>query len=183
VSLKEKLCILKNYTLLLLGPSPFELWCESYLYFIVRPLCFLLFTTKSPSSSPNPSFSLFLLLLHAAAPARSCAPPCYSAPLCAPLHASCCSSSRRPRCPRWLFLTLPRRTDAPSGRHAIPSGTPALPTILSSAHDRSLSLSSLRQCTAIKPDRTPFLAALPLPLPRDHQTPSRRRTLLTGILP
>jgi hypothetical protein len=58
VSLKAKLCILKNYTFLLLGPSSFEQWCESYLCFTVRPLSFLLFTVKS---------SVFLL-----------APPCSS---------------------------------------------------------------------------------------------------------
>jgi hypothetical protein len=29
MNLKAKLCILKNYTLLLLGPSPFEHWLES----------------------------------------------------------------------------------------------------------------------------------------------------------
>jgi hypothetical protein len=47
MNLKSKLCILKNYTLLLLGPSPFELWCESCPCFTVRPLSFLLFTTGS----------------------------------------------------------------------------------------------------------------------------------------
>jgi hypothetical protein len=47
VNLKAKLCILKNYTLLLLGPSPFGLWCESCPCFTVRPLSFLLFTTGS----------------------------------------------------------------------------------------------------------------------------------------
>jgi hypothetical protein len=58
MNLKAKLCILKNYTLLLLGPSPFEHWCESCPCFTVRPLSFLLFTTgssvfllESPSSS------------------------------------------------------------------------------------------------------------------------------------
>jgi hypothetical protein len=32
MNLKAKLYILKNHTLLLLGPSPFEHWLESYLY-------------------------------------------------------------------------------------------------------------------------------------------------------
>jgi hypothetical protein len=40
MNLNAKLYILKNYTLLLLGPSPFEHWCESYLCFTVGSLLF-----------------------------------------------------------------------------------------------------------------------------------------------
>jgi hypothetical protein len=47
MNLKAKLYILKNHALLLLGPSPFEHWFESYLCIIVEFLSFLEFATRS----------------------------------------------------------------------------------------------------------------------------------------
>jgi hypothetical protein len=52
MNLKAKLCILENYTLLLLGPSPFEHWLESYLCFTVESLCFSDFAIRSPLRLP-----------------------------------------------------------------------------------------------------------------------------------
>jgi hypothetical protein len=46
MNLKAKLYILKNHTLLLLGPSPFEHWFESYLCIAVESLSFLEFATR-----------------------------------------------------------------------------------------------------------------------------------------
>jgi hypothetical protein len=47
MNLKAKLYILKNHTLLLLGPSLFEHWFESYLCITVKSLSFLNFATRS----------------------------------------------------------------------------------------------------------------------------------------
>jgi hypothetical protein len=145
MSLRAKLCILKNYTLLLLGPSPFEHCLESYLYNTVRSLYFLLFYNQVPFVFPNPD----LLSVFSSA-ARRCPCPALSAALqlCALLillHASLCPSSHRPRCPRWPPLVLPRRADAPSGRHAAPSGTPAPPAVLCWLRDPPLPFPSLLQ--------------------------------------
>jgi hypothetical protein len=127
MSLKVKLCILKNYTLLLLGPSPFEHWLESYLYIIGRPPAFY---NQVPFIFPNPD----LLSVFSSAACRRPRPALSAAlQLCALLillHASPGPSSRRPRCPRWPSLALPRRADAPSGRHAALSGMPVPPTVL-----------------------------------------------------
>jgi hypothetical protein len=81
----------------------------------VRPLSFLLFTTKSPSSFPNPSFSLFF---------SRCTPP-----LCHLLHASIHTSSHRPQCPRWPFLAPPRRAGVPNSCHAALPDPPAPPVV------------------------------------------------------
>jgi hypothetical protein len=105
MNLKAKLCIMKNYTLLLLGPSSFEQWCESCPCFIVRPLSFLLFAIRSPVfllESPSSP----VLLPHARAFCRRPPPSaCSSASL---VHASSCHPFHRPcpfRCPP---LAVPR---------------------------------------------------------------------------
>jgi hypothetical protein len=106
MNLKAKWCIMINYTLLLLGPSPFELWCESCPCFTVRPLSFLVFTTgssifllESPSSPvPLPRTRVFYR--------RPPPSTCSSASLA---HASSCHPFHRPchlRCPS---LAVPRR--------------------------------------------------------------------------
>jgi hypothetical protein len=95
---------------------------------------------------------------------------------CAPCHR--CSTPRR-RCraghrcavlrrsprPRVTLLLLPPpvqpplssprlATPGPNGCHG-PEGTPAPPAVLGLARDYPLSLSSPKQCAAIKPTRTP----------------------------
>jgi hypothetical protein len=129
MSLKAKLCILKNYTLLLLGPSPFEHWLKSYLYITERPLCFLLFTTRSPSSSPIPS-SLCSLLC--------CTPPPPPGPERRP--AALCPLHLAPRValslsPPPVLPALVAPHPSTSGRcleqpPRCPSGTPAPPAAL-----------------------------------------------------
>jgi hypothetical protein len=54
MNLKEKLWSLKNYTLLLLGPSPFAHWFKSYKLFTVKSLYFFCFANQSSA----PFFSL-----------------------------------------------------------------------------------------------------------------------------
>ncbi|PUZ56830.1 hypothetical protein GQ55_5G369200 [Panicum hallii var. hallii] len=72
-------------------------------------------------------------------------------------HASLSSSSHRScrlRCP---LLAMPRRAAGAEQLPRRPEGTPAPPAVLGLTRDRplSLSLSSPKQCAAIKPDRTP----------------------------
>jgi hypothetical protein len=111
MNLKTKLCILKNYTLLLLGPSPSGHWCESCPCFTVRPLYFLQFTTGS---------SIFLL-----------ESPCSSAPL----HARVAPAAGRPRAPvalrnpnlapRVALSHLPRRPIPPPTVRVTLAGHPS----------------------------------------------------------
>jgi hypothetical protein len=60
MNLKAKLYILKNPTFLLLGPSLFELWFESYLSITVESLYFLKFATGSSFVYLSSPFPLFL---------------------------------------------------------------------------------------------------------------------------
>jgi hypothetical protein len=153
MNLKAKLCILKKYTLLLVGPSPFELWCESCPCFTVRPLSFLLFTTGS---------SVFLLEFPSSPVPLPCArvfcrrpPPstCSSAPLA---HASSYRSFHRPchlRSARDHSLLL------------------------------SLSLPSAKSCLPYKTKLSSFsLLFLPLSPSLRPLAPNRRHTIPAGIL-
>jgi hypothetical protein len=175
--LKAKLCILKNYTPFLLGPSPFEHWLESYKYVTVRPLCFLLFATESPIVFPEPPISSTPLRArvapaagHPRAPvalrlaprvARSLLPPPALPSLAVPRSST---SGRRPE-------RLPRRPVGHAGA--------ARCSVLGRVMSLSLSVSSANRCAATKPDRAPsprllclfFLAA----------TPSRRRSSSPGF--
>jgi hypothetical protein len=131
MNLKAKLYILKNHTFLLLGPSPFEHWLESYLYITVRSLLFYdialrssIFFLESPSSS-------------ASARARDPPPPASSRAPAALRRPS----TRHPTTPptaRAAFTVLPSPchvgSPMPSGCHA-PQSTPAPPAVLGSARD------------------------------------------------
>jgi hypothetical protein len=173
MSLKAKLCILKNYTLLLLGPSPFEHWLKSYLYITERPLCFLLFYNQVPFVFPNPvPLSVF------SSAARRRPRPALSAALqlCAPLHLAprvALFLLSPPALPAQAALIPPRRADAPSGRHAAPSGMPAPPAVLRWLCDLPVPfLLSYKPCIATKLDRAPSPRLLCLfPSPHDTEPP------------
>jgi hypothetical protein len=106
--LKTKLNILKKPTFLLLGPSSFELWFESYSSIIVGSLYFLQFATGSSFVYLSPP----LLCFSAARCRRSAGHvPCTSPPQSRPeaghvppQHLPCRSLASR-----WLFLASPRR--------------------------------------------------------------------------
>jgi hypothetical protein len=129
VSLKAKLCILKNYTFLLLGPSSFEQWCESCYCFTVRPLSFLLF--KAGSSVfllESPSSSAFTA-------ARACRLP--------------------PAAPERLHLLFPSSTR----RLAVPSTARAFPAVLSSlCHVGPLEPSVCHKTKEVRRRRSPSCA-------------------------
>jgi hypothetical protein len=118
MNLKAKLCILKNYALLLLGPSPFEHWLESYLFITVRPLSFLLFATGSSIVFPEPPIS--------SAPLRVRVTPAVSrprapAPLRHPDLAPCVALSLLPP-PALPSLAVPHSST--SGRRSRAAATP-----------------------------------------------------------
>jgi hypothetical protein len=120
MNLKEKLCILKNYTLLLLDPSPFEHWLESYLYITVRSLCFLLFATGSSIVFPEPSiFSVPLRARVTAAAGRSPEHLQHGTTLNL-FHASSYPSSHRHAVSAVLPLPLHVGQSTPGGCHAPP---------------------------------------------------------------
>jgi hypothetical protein len=74
MNLKEKLYILKNHTFLLLGPSSFELWFESYLSITVESLYFLHFATGPPFFYLFPPLLCFSTA-HRRRSCKPCAPP------------------------------------------------------------------------------------------------------------
>jgi hypothetical protein len=85
MNLKTKLYILKNHTLLLLGPSSFELWFESYLSITVESLYFLQIAFGSSFVYLSPPLLCFLC--RAPPPlSRPCAPPLPSVRCSRPSH-------------------------------------------------------------------------------------------------
>jgi hypothetical protein len=108
MSLKAKLYILKNHTFLLLGPSSFEPWFESYSSITVGSLHFY---DIAPRSS--------IVFLESSIPSALCRardlcrrPPPEPLQVCAALillHASPHPSFHRPHCPRWPFPAQPCR--------------------------------------------------------------------------
>jgi hypothetical protein len=156
MSLKEKLCILKNYTLLLLGPSPFEHWLESYLYVTVRPLSFLLFATGSSIVFPEPPISSAPLRVRMApATGRPRAPAALRHPDLAPRVALTLLPP-----PALPSLAVPRSST--SGKHFRAAATrmPAPLAVLSSAHDLPLSPSLSHQLSRACPRLFPLSSSL-----------------------
>jgi hypothetical protein len=116
MSLKAKLYILKNPTLLLLGPSSFEHWFKSYLCITVGSLSFLKIATGSSFVYLPPSSSVSSLRRRRSG--QPCAPP--PPPQCcpAPGHMPFPASPPPSPTPRWPSLLLPRR---PTVRPSRPS--------------------------------------------------------------
>jgi hypothetical protein len=117
MNLKAKLYILKNYTLLLLGPSPFEQWCESYSCFTVGSLHF----SKIAVGSSFVYLSLPLLCVSSAARRRHCPAMCAALP---PLRCPSPSPVPLPHLPRRspaLALASPCLATPPA---SCPSCTP-----------------------------------------------------------
>jgi hypothetical protein len=178
MNLKAKLYILKNHTLLLLGPSPFEHWFKSYLCITVGSVYFYEFANQSSSSSSVPRAPLPLPRVR---------------DLCRrPIPELLQTTPPSPR-PRVTVLLLPPPPPPPlatprpatSGRRCRaaathPSGTPVPLAVLSPAHDcLSLSLSSTRPCSHIKSEPNPFCP--PAFLFFLLATPSRPPHSLAGI--
>jgi hypothetical protein len=178
---KAKLWLLKNPAFLLLGPSPFEHWCETCPCFTVRPLCFLLFAIRSPIVFPQPPISSAPLRArvtpaagHPRAPAAlrppdlaprvalSLLPPPALPSLAIPRSSM---SGRRPERP-------PRRPvgHADAARRSVPGRTISLSLSFSPANRARLQ-------NPIEPPLSP--AALPFLSPRDTEPPP---LLLAGIL-
>jgi hypothetical protein len=108
MKLKAKLYILKNPTFLLLGPSSFELWFESYLSITVGSLYFLKLATGSSFVYLSPP----LLCFSAARRRRSASHvPCTSPPQSRPEagHVPPQHLPRRSPASHWLLPVLPRR--------------------------------------------------------------------------
>jgi hypothetical protein len=83
MNLKAKLYILKNPKFLLLDPSSFELWFESYLSITVRSLSFLEIAIQSPFVYLSPSSSVSLRAPLPPHWPAMCAAAANPAPLCA----------------------------------------------------------------------------------------------------
>jgi hypothetical protein len=141
---------MKNYTLLLLGPSSFEQWCESCPRFTVRPLSFLLFTTGSPVfllESPSSP-----VLLPPTAPERL--------QLCYPRPRIVLSSLPPPVS---FPLSSPRRATlgCRSRAAATHQGSPTPPAVVGSVCDHSLLLSPsflpVESCLPYKTKLSPIL--------------------------
>jgi hypothetical protein len=184
VNLKAKLCILKNYTLLLLGPSSFEQWCESCPCFTVRPLSFLLFIARSSifllESPSSPIFpAACACLLPQAAPERL--------QLCF-LRPRVVLSSLPP--PVSFPLSSPRRATLGCQSRALAThrGSPTPPAVVGSVRDHSLLLSlsflPVESCFPYKTQLSSILLLfLPLSSSLQSPAPKRRRTSSAGILP
>jgi hypothetical protein len=170
----------ENYTLLLLGPSPFEHWLESYLYITVRPLCFC-FLQPGPLHLPQSRSSLCLLLC--------CTPPPSPGPERRP--AALCPSDLAPRVTRSLLpppalpsLAVPRSST--SGR--CPERPPRRPVGHAGAARHSAPSRVISLSLSFSPTNRALLqnlieplspAALPLLSPHDTESPP---LLLAGIL-
>jgi hypothetical protein len=114
------------------------------LVFLLQPrlLCFF----SAPSPPPSPAVLSRLCYPSAALSRSTCR-------LAAPPTARATSAGSPSPC----HVEPP----VPSGRHACPRGTSALPVDLSpAAHLLFLSLSSTERCSPIKPDPSPFLPAV-----------------------
>jgi hypothetical protein len=130
MNLKAKLYILKNHTFLLLGPSPFEHWFESYLCIIEGSLhfCDIAFGSSFVYLSLSP-FPLFSLSRAAAAAPAMCAASAASAPLCARPRALPRSTVAFPdlalatACPRHVVRGLPEPCFAADRRRSDSSTT------------------------------------------------------------
>jgi hypothetical protein len=168
MNLKAKLCILKNYTLLLLGPSPFEHWLERYLCFTVESLCFSVFAIRSPFVYLLLSLLCFPLP-HPAAAVWPCAPL-----LPALRRSGLCHVPSRPlprRFPpsRWLLPARPRcapparadpRRRSPSQslpRHLLPSD---VPRVMPQLHRRLPSRELACPCASTSRSFCPSTAAI-----------------------
>jgi hypothetical protein len=151
----------------------------------VRSLNFLLFTTRSPSSSPVPISFLLLcctpppLLGHVRRPQLCAALPRVAPPLYPPPVLPLLSS------PPLAMLGHRSRATAMHPRES-----PAPPAVLSPISWLVLlSLSSLKQCAAIRPTQTPFPGLFPafffLAPPKSARAPRRhsQRSLHPAQIP
>jgi hypothetical protein len=130
MNLKAKLYILKNHTLFLLDPYPFEHWLESYLCFTERSLLFSEFAFRSSIVFLGSPISSVPLRAHVTTAAGHFLSFCSAVPL---VHAS----PHPPPTARAASAVLPSPCHVaplrPNGRHACPEDTPAPPADLSLA--------------------------------------------------
>jgi hypothetical protein len=148
MNLKAKLYIFKNHTFLLLSPSSFEHWLESYLCFTEGSLPFSEFAFRSSIVFHESPISSVPLRARVTATVGRFPSFCNAAP---PVH----SKPHPPPTARAASAVLPSPCHVappePSGCHA-PEGTPAPPAVLSSARDRpSLSPSLSHQLSRAIP--------------------------------